>query len=252
MSGGFPGSGEFDATEDPRVAAQIGRVAAEHDRFAFDDAAYLLGALSAEDRLAYETHLRECPLCQSSVDELSELPRLLEQADLPAWTSEQPPETLLPRLLRQVQREGRKRLIRASAIGLSAACLVTLLVFLGTSVWHKEHKAQVVAMHSVASGEQTVWANVMLSESDEGTTIKLTCGYHTVGAYDPPTSPDKLPWYHMVVINRSGEATTLGSWPAPQPGENVVVGKTTHWSKSDIATVEVTTATGKPLLRVDL
>src|SRR5882757_7083251 len=95
----------------PAVAAEIARQAAEHERFAFDDAAYLLGALSESERVTYEQHLQTCPLCQSELAELANLPNLLERADPTAWTAEQPPQTLLPRLLREVHRERQRRFV---------------------------------------------------------------------------------------------------------------------------------------------
>ena len=47
------------------------------DPFEHEDAAYVLGALSHEDRLAYEEHLRTCARCSAAVAELAVLPGLL-------------------------------------------------------------------------------------------------------------------------------------------------------------------------------
>ncbi|TFC01124.1 anti-sigma factor [Cryobacterium adonitolivorans] len=52
------------------------------DRFREWDAAYVLGALSAEDRHAFERHLPTCPACAGAVAELAGLPGIL--AALPA------------------------------------------------------------------------------------------------------------------------------------------------------------------------
>ncbi|TFC51022.1 MULTISPECIES: anti-sigma factor [unclassified Cryobacterium] len=52
------------------------------DRFREWDAAYLLGALSPEDRHAFERHLPTCPACAVAVAELAGLPGIL--AALPA------------------------------------------------------------------------------------------------------------------------------------------------------------------------
>jgi hypothetical protein len=234
----------------PAVAAEIARQAAEHERFAFDDASYLLGALSEPERVAYEQHLQTCPLCQSELADLANLPHLLEQADPSAWTAEQPPETLLPRLLRQVQRERRRRFMRGGLVGLAAACLIALVTVVGTTVWRSDHAPQSLALHSVAGGVP-VHATVMLSESKSGTGIRLTCGYNSTQPY--PTSGNGKPvWYQMVVINKSGQRTPLSAWPSPQPGENVVEDRTTPWPKSEIAAIEVTQADGTAVLRLDL
>jgi hypothetical protein len=98
-----------------------------------------------------------------------------------------------------------------------------------------------------------VHATVTLSESRSGTTIKLKCEYSGNQPYSPQISGDKPVWYQMFAISRSGERIPLSNWPSPQPGEDVVVDKMTHWPKSDIATIEVTTANGTtPVLRLDL
>ena len=49
------------------------------DPFIQDDAAYVMGALNAEDRRAFEAHLEECPRCAQSVAELSGLTDLLDK-----------------------------------------------------------------------------------------------------------------------------------------------------------------------------
>ena len=49
--------------------------------FGYDDAAYLLGALTPTDRAAYERHLPGCVHCRTAVAELSGLPALLARLD---------------------------------------------------------------------------------------------------------------------------------------------------------------------------
>jgi hypothetical protein len=52
------------------------------DPYARLDAAYLLGALDADERLAYEAHLAICRRCRASLAEISAIRRCL-----PDWTS---------------------------------------------------------------------------------------------------------------------------------------------------------------------
>jgi len=47
------------------------------DPFREWDAAYVLGALSASDRRAFEEHLRTCDACRTAVGELAGIPALL-------------------------------------------------------------------------------------------------------------------------------------------------------------------------------
>ena len=53
------------------------------DPFADFDGAYILGALSDEDRQAYERHLATCDSCAASVRSLGRLPVLLGTVDDP-------------------------------------------------------------------------------------------------------------------------------------------------------------------------
>lgn len=243
---------EQSRSADPVIAAEIARRAAEHERFAFDDAAYLLGALSEEDRVAFEDHLHSCPLCQSDLAELAPVPELLAQVDPSAWTAEPPPETLLPRLLHEIQRDRRRRFVRGGLAGLAAACLIAVLTAVGTGVWRAEHTPQVVAMQAVGAGTVPVHATVKLTSSKAGTSIELKCTYHAYQPYGPGAGGAKIPWYRMVVTNRAGQDLPIGTWPAPQPGEDVVVARTTHWAKPDIARITVTQMDGTPVLRLDL
>ena len=58
----------------------------EHEH---DDGAYVLGALSPEDRVAFERHLPGCRECQRSVRELAGLPGLLARVPVEILDPEQ-------------------------------------------------------------------------------------------------------------------------------------------------------------------
>ncbi|MEV6626447.1 zf-HC2 domain-containing protein, partial [Amycolatopsis sp. NPDC051114] len=68
------------------------------DPFATFDAAYVLGALSPEDRQRFEQHLRMCDRCAASVRDMAGLPGLLARVDAPAVLPDAgpPPPDLLP------------------------------------------------------------------------------------------------------------------------------------------------------------
>jgi anti-sigma factor RsiW len=51
------------------------------DPYARLDAAYLLGALDADERLAYEAHLATSRWCRASLAEISAIPPLLAGLD---------------------------------------------------------------------------------------------------------------------------------------------------------------------------
>ncbi len=97
-----------------------------------------MGALSAEDRRAFEAHLKECPRCAQSVAELSGLTDLLDKVPLarvlqPGADREPPPDLLLPRLIRTARAERRRRSLRLVASGAVAASLVALAVVVGVT-----------------------------------------------------------------------------------------------------------------------
>src|ERR1022692_180632 len=89
---GLP-SKNYEMSNDGRPAA---------DPYARLDAAYLLGALDADERLAYEAHLAICRRCRASLAEISAIPPLLAGLDEsvfaapPEAAATGVPDTLLP------------------------------------------------------------------------------------------------------------------------------------------------------------
>ncbi|MGH3659897.1 MAG: anti-sigma factor family protein, partial [Micromonosporaceae bacterium] len=102
---------------------------------AHDDAAYLLGALSAADRDSYELHLGECAECRGELAGLAELPALLsrlptataERFTAPEAPAEWPADALLERILSAAgerrRAERRRARWRAAAAAVAAACV---------------------------------------------------------------------------------------------------------------------------------
>src|SRR5450755_2212298 len=77
---GLP-SKNYEMSNDGRPAA---------DPYARLDAAYLLGALDADERLAYEAHLAICRRCRAGLAEISAIPSLLAGLDESVFAA--PPE----------------------------------------------------------------------------------------------------------------------------------------------------------------
>jgi hypothetical protein len=75
-----------------------------------------------------------------------------------------------------------------------------------------------------------------------GTKIELTCTYDHAAPYsvDPPT-------YQLVVVDHAGRTQQVATWSAV-PGKVSHVTAATAWKRSDIASVEVRTPTGQPVL----
>src|SRR5262245_25497889 len=121
--------------------------------FAFDDGAYVLGALAPGERAAFERHLSGCAACRESVATLAVLPGLLRRLD-PATAVAVSQEAgsqdagsqqragsaslgMLPRVLAAAAalraRDRRRRRWSAVATVAAAACLA-LLVGVGVHV----------------------------------------------------------------------------------------------------------------------
>lgn len=226
------------------------RHAQAHARFAYDDAAYVLGGLSPDDQAAFEAHLADCPLCQAQVAELAGLPKALSVADPSNWTSESPPSELLPRLLWQVSAQRRTRRVRSAVLGLVAACLLSVLSLAGLSAWHSSQLPPSRSFTAVDSAAATVQATARLTSTGSGTLLQVKCGHYTAGAngYRGPARPTNI-IYRLVVINRSGAEQVPTSW---SPDRDIVVDTSTNWPRSAIRALEIQDASGTPILRLQL
>src|ERR1039457_4338188 len=94
---GLP-SKNYEMSNDGRPAA---------DPYARLDAAYLLGALDADERLAYEAHLAICRRCRAGLAEISAIPSLLAGLD---------------------ESRARRRWLTTGLGPLAAACAIALIV----------------------------------------------------------------------------------------------------------------------------
>lgn len=235
------GSGQHDAERDLALGA-------EHGEFEFDDAAYLLGALDPGRHAAFKRHLARCPLCRDRVAEFGQLPAVLSRADSSAWQPEPPPDTLLPRLLRQVAASRRRRAQRVAGLAVAAACLLALLATGGVLAWQHAHQPRTLVMQTVGPNAAGVHATVQLISAGSTTRVKLACGYPSGGnsyPYDHATS------YRMVIFNRRGDRVDLGSW-TPQPDEDVQITRTSPWPRQNISRIEVSDDHGQTVLQLRL
>ena len=210
------------------------------DPFTHDDAAYVMGALSADERRAFEAHLVECPRCAQSVAELSGLTDLLDKVPLarvlqPGADREPPPDLLLTRLIRTARAERRRRSLRLVASGAVAASLVALAVDVGVTQSRTSPPAGVsVAMTPVRPAAVTATLDVM--PAAWGTKVSLDCRWvgPTTGA-----GSDVKKTYRLVAVPRDGgDPQVLAQW-AVLPGEDAKVVGSTDLATSSIAAIEL-------------
>lgn len=206
-------------------------------------AAYVLGALAPDERAAFEAHLANCAHCTRAVAELAGVPGLLARLS-PTDLADPPPapDTLLPRLLGSVRRHNRRRrlaVVLAAAAAVLAAVLGTVqLTGTGTGPG-----APAVAMHRVA--DVPLSATVSVAAESGGSVLSMQCHYW--GRYAGAgtwTTP-----YALVVTGTDGVRHRLATWRVGPDG-NASVSASVGVPPDRIALIELTTATGRTLLRL--
>ena len=220
------------------------------DPFRHDDAAYVLGALDPADRDAFEAHLATCPACAARVAEIADLPALLSGIDraqvLDAVLEETPalPDTVLPRLVREVRRERSRRRWYAVAGAAAAAAVAASITAAVVTASGGTSRGTAPAPHAVALRALVptpVHATVALTAERWGTRITLRCRY--------AASSGPALRYDMDVYGRGGARFALGSWRIAG-GEDVTYVSGAPVPPSAIARVDVTTSGGTPVLRL--
>lgn len=231
--------------------------------FAHDDAAYVLGALSPADRLAFEHHLDGCEDCARSVRELAGLPGLLGRVD--ASLVEHPPtdaplpDSLLPALTQAVRRRGRRRTLTAAgaAAAVAAAVATAVVLPLATSSRDEQDGAGPASPGASASpsapavemdpiGEVPVRASVTLEEVTWGTRVGLLCTYDPeLVSYELPPEVD----YLLIVRTRDGRTERVGSWRS-LGGKTMRLTAGTAADPEEIASVQVRTIDGRVVLEL--
>lgn len=234
--------------------------AATEDAFRDWDAAYVLGALSPDERRDYELHFEGCESCAAAVAELAGLPGLLSKvapAEASALLDDSetltPPAALLPRLVHSVRRRRRRRVL-GSTLGLvaaAAALALTVPLLMPSTVPPSNPTTTAVAevpivLHKVVSSP--LRASARLVPQPWGTRVEMDCRYADQpgdGGYGAAVLAD----YAMYVTDADGSATQIATWTAG-PGQDAEPGGTTSLTPDQIASVEVrAVSTGAVLLR---
>ena len=226
-------------------------------RYAHYDGSYVLGALSSAERQEFEQHLAGCAECARSVRELAGLPGLLARLDpgvLETPPTEEPvPDTLLPRLVREVRRTQRRRAFVGG--GVAAAAAVTVATG-SVAVFHSNQAPVAGPQPQVSNtlpagrpmvpvGQDVMTASVAFASVPWGTRLDLTCSYQRIGEYGNPLPST----YTLVVRTRDGRTEQVATWHS-LPGKTMRLSAATAARRADITSLEVRTASGQRVLQL--
>jgi hypothetical protein len=245
------------------------------------DAAYVLGALSVEDRHAFERHLHGCTACADAVAEIAGLPGILSGLSVAdavaidtAGADDDSPRTgtdehlraalhqpgLVQRLAGVAARRARRTRIRL-AVGATAAAAVLAFgagmlgaTLVGSPATEAGPAAtatpgpgatQVVAMEPLEADALT--AALTITATDWGTRFDWSCVY--LNELWKDNGPQD---YDMVMTDRSGVSTVLATWTATSRStENLAA--STEIDRDQIRTIEIRASrSGTPLAHTDL
>jgi anti-sigma-K factor RskA len=177
----------------------------DHDRYAEWAAAYTLGALDAEDRRAFETHLAACSVCAAELAALAPVPALIAKID-PGDVERQPDPAHAASIAAAAKREirairRRSRRWQLTAAGFAAAALILVAVLLVTPRHGDNPPAQTASVLSSAAST----TDVTVSPRAWGTEITL----HITGL---PARDS----YQLWTVDINGTWTTAATW-SPTP-----------------------------------
>jgi hypothetical protein len=223
---------------------------------AHEDGAYVLGALSPEDRVAFERHLPGCDSCARTVRELAGLPGLLARVPVEIVDSEKlptpVPDTLLPALVRRARRSQRRRAWITGGLVAAAAAIAIGAVGVATmgdddappNAEPSVGPSTAAPVHMTPVGHGAVDGWLSLTQVGWGTRLDLTCSYNEESnAYHD----DEVPTYTMVVFTSDGHSERVASWKG-LPGKKMHVTGATAADRDDITDVEIRTASGQTVL----
>jgi hypothetical protein len=205
------------------------------------DAAYVLGALSPDDRRTYELHLATCAGCTAAVAELAGIPGLLGKLtadDAVALTAapdyaEGPAADhdpgLVPRLAASINRRRRRNRAIAAGLGLAAAIGIAFGgVAVGSSLAAPDtNPTTTLAM----SGD--IEATLELTEKGWGTRFDWSCDYGG-GDWGGTASMS----YEMVIRDAAGNETVVATWAAIGDGAGNLAAASSV-ATDDIRSVEI-------------
>lgn len=183
------------------------------------DGAYVLGALSPEDRRAYEQHLAECATCSRGVQDLAGLPGILGRLDQEEALAlrDQPDDASVRDAAHVPDRAaGIARRIRRRRTRIAATLLVVGVLLVGSvGGWSLVRAMQPASQQVVAArtlqpvGSSGLTAALKVTPVGWGTRLDWSCDYRgdadAHGSYAPTS-------YSLVIHTTTGTVSTVATW----------------------------------------
>jgi hypothetical protein len=160
-----------------------------------------------------------------------------------ATVSAEPPN-LLPGLVRNVQRDRRKRRVRLggliTGVGVAAAAIGAVVA---NPLSNDEPQGDYVVLAQTVSSKLS--ADARLVPERWGTTIEISCRYDELA-----TPSERARGYELYVTDSSGKASLIASWTS-SPGTTVKPAATTKLQRTEIKALDIRSSeTGRILLAV--
>jgi anti-sigma-K factor RskA len=182
----------------------------DHDRYGQWAAAYTLGALDADDRRAFETHMATCSLCATELAALAPLPALIAKADpddverLPVPAQAAAIAATARQEMRAIQRRARWWQAVAAGVAAASIAVIATLVVDGNDGADRPATQTATVISSTAAT-----TDVSVSPRGWGTEITLDI-----------TGLPSRDGYQLWTIDATGTWVNAATW-SPTPTGNV-------------------------------
>lgn len=187
------------------------------------DAAYVLGALSRDDRRRYETYLADNPDRAAALTELAGLPGILnslscdEAVALTERAGEALALDLMPALALAAAKQQRRSRRSALATGIAAAAAVAIGAgAIGATAFPPSNDVNSLALQAMRpTSKGGITASLAVTARNWGTRLDWTCDYVEDWAKAAPA-------YDIVVTTVDGVESAVGTWsPASDPASGL-------------------------------